>query len=129
MIFQSLEDSPAKEVGKRNFDNTTSQKMDDSVLGIDGHLSDSKRQKRLDYEQIDIDEKTNSHCQPVQQAQNLETSHCQSGSKNGAAVVGVDLLVTSDDLYGNRAICEFCQSSRVSDVSYNLVLLDSSFYY
>ncbi|XWS36471.1 hypothetical protein CRYUN_Cryun20dG0088300 [Craigia yunnanensis] len=103
---------PAKGVGKRNFDDRTSQKQDDYVLEIDGHLWDSKRQKRLNYGPLDIGVKTIAHCQPVLQAQNLVTSNCQIRSQNGA-----DLPVTSDDLYRNKAICEFCQSSRVSDAT------------
>ncbi|XVF81030.1 hypothetical protein PTKIN_Ptkin15bG0123700 [Pterospermum kingtungense] len=113
----SLENSPAKGVGKRNFDDMMSKKMDDSVLGIDGHLSDSKRQKRLNYGPLDMDMKTISHCQPVLQAQNLENSNYQLGYKNEASVAGVDLPVTSDDVYGIRVICEFCQSSRISDAT------------
>ncbi|XVF32345.1 hypothetical protein REPUB_Repub17cG0073900 [Reevesia pubescens] len=107
---------PAKGVGKRNFDDRISQKQDDSVIGNDVHLWDSKRQKRLNYEPLDVGVKTMGHCQPVLQAQNLVTSNCQVGFQNEAPLSG-DLPVTSDNLYGNRAICGFCQSSRISEAT------------
>ncbi|XWS47018.1 hypothetical protein CRYUN_Cryun14cG0117600 [Craigia yunnanensis] len=108
---------PAKGEGKRNFDDRTSQKQNDPVLGIDGRLWDSKRQKRMNYGPLDMGVKTVTQCQPVLQAQNLVTSNCQLGSQNGAPLAGADLPVTSDDLYGNRAICGFCQSYRISDAT------------
>ncbi|XVE77960.1 hypothetical protein DITRI_Ditri13aG0106100 [Diplodiscus trichospermus] len=113
----SLGNYPAKGVGKRSFDDRTSQKQDVSDLGIDGHLWDSKRQKRLNYGPSEMGIKTTAHCQPDLQAQNLVTSNCHLGSENGAPHSGADLPVTSDDLNGNRAICGFCQSSRISDAT------------
>ncbi|XWS31387.1 hypothetical protein CRYUN_Cryun23aG0071500 [Craigia yunnanensis] len=107
---------PAKGVGKRNFDDRTSEKQNDSVLGIDVHLWDSKRQ-RLSYGPLDMGVKSIGHCQPVLQAQNLGTSNCQLGSQNGAPLAGADMPVASDDLYGNRVICGFCQSSRSSEAT------------
>ncbi|XP_022758493.1 BRCA1-associated RING domain protein 1-like isoform X2 [Durio zibethinus] len=106
---------PAKGMSKRSFDDMIRQKKDDSVLGIDDHLWDSKRQKRLNYRQLDMGVKTMVHCQPVLQAQNLVTSNCQIGSRNGAPLAGVDL--PSDNLNGNEAICGFCQSSRISEAT------------
>ena len=116
MIFQSLGNYSAKGVGKRNFDDRTSEKQNDSVLGIDVHLWNSKRQ-RLNYGPLDTGVKSIGHCQPVLQAQNLGTSNCQLGSQNGAPLAGADLPVASDDLYGNIVMCGFCQSSRISEVS------------
>ncbi|KAK8506118.1 hypothetical protein V6N12_074171 [Hibiscus sabdariffa] len=78
MIFQSLGNYSAKGVGKRNFDDTTSQKQENSALGVDGNSWDSKSQKRLNYGQLDM--VVNSLCE-------------------------------------NRAICGFCQSSRISEAT------------
>ncbi|OMP05275.1 hypothetical protein COLO4_08954 [Corchorus olitorius] len=100
---------PAKGLGKRNFDDRTCQeKQDDSVVGGDGHLWDSKRQKRLNYDRpLDMGVKT-----PLQ-SQNLLTTNCQYG----ASVAGADLHVTTDGIYVNRAICGFCQSSSISEAT------------
>lgn len=111
----SPENFPAKGAGKRNFDDMVSLKQNDSVLGIDGHLSDSKRQKRLNYGTVDGGAKTMDHCQSDPQAQNIVTSDCQLRSQNGASLAGTGLLVTSENVNGNRAICEFCQSSKISE--------------
>ncbi|XVF21531.1 hypothetical protein REPUB_Repub12eG0098100 [Reevesia pubescens] len=108
---------PTKGVGKRNFDDRTSQKQDAYVTGINGHLSDSKRQKQLNYGPLDMGMKIIGCCQPILEAQNLVTSNCQLGSETGASLAGVTMPVASDDLYGNRAICEFCQSSRISEAT------------
>ncbi|KHG14823.1 breast cancer susceptibility 1 -like protein [Gossypium arboreum] len=94
-----------------------SLKQNDSVLGIDGHLSDSKRQKRLNYGTVDGGAKTMDHCQSDLQAQNIVTSDCQLRSQNGASLAGTGLLVTSENMNGNRAICEFCQSSKISEAT------------
>ncbi|KAK8570064.1 hypothetical protein V6N13_002765 [Hibiscus sabdariffa] len=74
----SLGNYSAKGVGKRNFDDTTSQKQENSALGVDGNSWDSKSQKRLNYGQLDM--VVNSLCE-------------------------------------NRAICGFCQSSRISEAT------------
>ncbi|TYJ28051.1 hypothetical protein E1A91_A07G231400v1 [Gossypium mustelinum] len=113
----SPENFPAKGAGKRNFDDMVSLKQNDSVLGIDGHLSDSKRQKRLNYGTVDGGAKTMDHCQSDPQAQNIVTSDCQLRSQNGASLAGTGLLVTSENMNGNRAICEFCQSSKISEAT------------
>ncbi|OMO98242.1 hypothetical protein CCACVL1_04278 [Corchorus capsularis] len=79
--YQTPGSYPAKGLGKRNFDDRTCQeKQDDSVVGGDGHLWDSKRQKRLNYDRpLDMGVKT-----PLQ-SQNLLTTNsicgfCQSSS-------------------------------------------------
>ncbi|KAK8674421.1 hypothetical protein V6N13_112712 [Hibiscus sabdariffa] len=89
----SLGNYSAKGVGKRNFDDMRSQnqKQDNSVLGIDGHFSDSKSQKRLNYGQL--------------------------GSQIEPSLAGTNLPVTSDNMCGNGAICGFCQSSRISEAT------------
>ncbi|XP_021280865.1 BRCA1-associated RING domain protein 1 [Herrania umbratica] len=107
---QSRGNYPAKGLGKRNFE----EKLDDSVLGV-AHLWDSKRQKGLNYGPLETGVENIGHCQPVLPAQNLLTSNFQLGSQNGAPLSGADLPVISDDFYGNRAICGFCQSSRISE--------------
>lgn len=116
MTFQSPGNYPAKGGAKRKFDDRKSEKQDESVRGIDVFLSDSKRQKRLNYGPLDKCVSTIDHCQPVLQAQNLETSYSQLGSQNEAPLAVADLPVALDDLYGNRVICGFCQSSRISEV-------------
>lgn len=116
MISQSPANFPAKGAGKRNFDDMISLKQNDSVLGIDGHLCDSKRQKRLNYGTLDGGAKTMNHSQSDLQAQNIVASDCQLRSQNGARLAGTGLLVTSENMNGNGAICEFCQSSKISEV-------------
>lgn len=113
LIFQSRGNYPALGLGKRNFE----EKLDDSVLGV-AHLWDSKRQKGLNYGPLEMGVKNIGHCRPVLPAQNLVTSNFQLGSQNGTPLAGADLPVISDDFYGNRAICGFCQSSRISEVNF-----------
>ncbi|PPS02943.1 hypothetical protein GOBAR_AA17716 [Gossypium barbadense] len=48
-------------------------------------------------------------------AQNVVTSDCQLRFQNRAPLAGTGLLVTSENVNGNRAICEFCQSSKISE--------------
>ncbi|PPS00155.1 hypothetical protein GOBAR_AA20509 [Gossypium barbadense] len=68
-------------------------------------------------------------------AQNIVTSDCQLRSQNGAPLAGTGLLVTSENINGNRAICEFFQSSKISEatgmmlhyINGNLVTGDASF--
>ncbi|KAK6286497.1 hypothetical protein POUND7_012676 [Theobroma cacao] len=109
---QSRGNYPALGLGKRNFE----EKLDDSVLGV-AHLWDSKRQKGLNYGPLEMGVKNIGHCRPVLPAQNLVTSNFQLGSQNGTPLAGADLPVISDDFYGNRAICGFCQSSRISEAT------------
>ncbi|XP_039021093.1 BRCA1-associated RING domain protein 1-like isoform X2 [Hibiscus syriacus] len=87
----SLTNYSVKGVGKRNFDDMTSQKQCNSALRIDSHFWDSKSPKRLNHEQL--------------------------GSQIEPSLAGTNLPVTSDNMCGNSAICGFCQSSRVSEAT------------
>ncbi|KAL4368930.1 hypothetical protein GQ457_05G003490 [Hibiscus cannabinus] len=112
----SLGNYSAKGVGKRNFDDTTSQKQENFALGVDGHSWDSKSQKRLNYGQLDMVVKPMDHCQSVQKARNIVTADSQLGSQNEPALVS-NLPLTSDNMCENKAICGFCQSSRISEAT------------
>ncbi|XP_039003713.1 BRCA1-associated RING domain protein 1-like [Hibiscus syriacus] len=113
----SLGNYSSKGAGKRNFDDMTSQKQDNSVLGSDGHSLDSKSQKRLNYGELDMVVKPMDHCQTIQNAQNVVTSDCQLGSQNEPSLAVTNLPVTSDNLCGSTSICAFCQSCRMSEVT------------
>ncbi|KAG4202104.1 hypothetical protein ERO13_A05G317471v2 [Gossypium hirsutum] len=64
-----------------------------------------------------------------------QTAALKVGSQNGAPLAGTGLLVTSENINGNRAICEFFQSSKISEatgmmlhyINGNLVTGDASF--
>ncbi|GLT42278.1 hypothetical protein SLA2020_162890 [Shorea laevis] len=102
--------SPKTHPAKRIFDVTRQAFRDGSASEIGGHFGEPKRQKKLNHRPLDMDVESPNHGQSILQTETLVTSNCKLETKSV-------VLPASEEMQANTAICGFCQSSRVSEVT------------
>ncbi|KAJ9176476.1 hypothetical protein P3X46_011785 [Hevea brasiliensis] len=106
----------ANRLFKRNLDDSMRQERYDCFVsrndGVDAR--DSKRHKKLSYGPLNACT-NNMDSMPVSsQAGNLGTHYSQSEDKSELPVNGAQPLTALDDSSAGKAVCGFCQSSRIS---------------
>ncbi|XP_021888551.1 BRCA1-associated RING domain protein 1 isoform X2 [Carica papaya] len=104
---------------KRKFNGETSQvKYDSSDSGTDGYLRDAKRQKKLNYRPIEMDLTGAFNLQSTDPlTASSVASISDSEPKSGSALPVPDLPVKADELSASKTICGFCQSSKMSEAT------------
>lgn len=119
MFLQSPKTYPANRPIKKSFDGRATLEHGFSASEIEGHLRDSKRQKKLNYSCKDMGVKNAGNIQSmVLPSESMVVSNTELESKSGVPLVGATLPTISDGSHAIKFVCGFCQSSRISEVNH-----------